>query len=202
MKKLLLNAVFLNLIISYSSGIYISSSQITKGKFYSFIYENFGMASGGSIKVELTVTPSNFSREFASNILLLGIDEDQRKQWFHKFDNIQNLCESPSWMRILVTGSKTVISSYTVSSLNKYSILLMQCWDDTVNNPAILNLNMQLTNPTPSNEIAHLSIEEVMFVRVYMVEIFLYSILVITVYVQLYISKYVPFIYKFLFIYK
>lgn len=135
---------------------------------------DFGMATGGSIKIDYKITASDSAEPYSSYALISIVDVKERTSWFPNLtpdlkslssDTAGTYCTQPSRYRQVVFGEGTI--EYTVPSVDEYSILVMQCKTNTTANPINMYVQSDMRNIRPTGDgYSHLPIDEVMIPRV------------------------------------
>ena len=153
--------------------------------------QGFGMAEGGLINVKYGITSNNTADHPSTTFfLIVVVTKDQYDVWYHSrlnkidyssemyYTEVQELCLMPSMFRKRLHPSNGTFE-HVVMGTNLYYVVLMQCFPQSM--PIIADFTLELTNPTSEGCCSnHLPIEAVMDINIAVVEIFFYSLMLIS----------------------
>lgn len=149
-------------------------------KFAVSIMDKFGMAEKGNIKISGYIKGLNLTAQMRSYVVILVISDAQRVGWYGDLTKIEYICEQPSFMRGVSVGAGVIDLSYDTTSMDIYSVLILQCWPGIAASPMKLQITVTATNPTPnSNSKIYLAIQDVMLVPIFQTDIVLCVLLFI-----------------------
>jgi hypothetical protein len=176
------------------NGIKVDTNVVTTEFYGTFVAESFGMAANGIIEIDYNVVAQNLSTTYNGYTMILIITEDQRTAWYSSLNS--QSCNQPSYLRRQIFGNGKL--NFTIDSRigsNLYSVVLLQCLTSEYN-PIQINLNTQLLNPRPlGTGYSHMSINNVLEVRVYEGSLIMYCLLLLGLVLQLYFAKLVYLLY-------
>jgi len=149
------------------------------GEYSNYITENFGMTTKGKVIINYDIQAENKGNDLSSFTLFVVINEKQRSAWYDNQNlDVPSYCETPSLYRNIIYGSGSGEIIHNIQTVDKYSILMFQCWDNIYNNTIYYNLNIDMVNPTSHSKntaTAHLPIEEIMFVNLFAALFWIYA---------------------------
>lgn len=193
----------------------ITNYQVTSNnQFSEFIIDSFGLCRGGLITVNYNVdidqqslTVPQISNDMVSTIiydsyilLLILNDVEVNNGWYSNVGtsdvNIQSVCNQPSLYRQqLLLGNGTVYYNISLNHANsaQYSVAIFQCRylpESYQKYPISIDVTVEMKNPLPySDQYTQLSIDQVMLIRVYTGEIIIYSLFLVAMLFQFYLSR-------------
>lgn len=190
----------------------------------STVVEKFAMAKNGIISIDYNVYVENSTLPFNSYVLILITGEIVSNGYFYNMPsesniiyntnaNINYLCSKPSLYRNVIYGSGTInfqLNSPNVMYSDRYSIYILQCYDNIYTNSNIINnivvnIETSLVNIRPNNNninelqlnsienynnISHLPINYVFTTRMYIVLIIIHLLILFGLFGQLLVGSY------------
>lgn len=181
-------------------------STVSTGQFADNVISSFGLARGGLINAKYDVSiggdlSSSDSLTVLSNsyILMLVLNSYEVSNFYQSFGSSatspSDYCNKPSFYRhqiLSLTGHISLNISETLGQDDQYSLVLVQCRKFTQYSdyPISISISADMKNPQPSGtDYAHLSIDEVMILRVLEGEIIIYCLFIAAMMVQYYLAK-------------
>jgi hypothetical protein len=196
---LLILSLHVQLIFAAVNVVTITSS----GTFGQYVQKQFGLANGGMFEIYYDVSQKQVDNPYNSYVLILVVSEQQRADYYDNLnsnddsvsENINTLCTLPSMSRkVIQTLPETGTYVYTVSNNNGgsdlYTVLILQCRSSGNSNDIRAYVKVTSKNPDPSgNGYNQLPVEDVMLVRLYLGEIFIYTLMLMGIAGQIYLSE-------------
>lgn len=198
-------------------GVYVAE-HISSGEVWATtLVHKFGMAQGGVISVDYSVSVENNSFPYDSYVLLLVTGEHADKGWYNsmpnqgKFvddsDTVRRCCNRPSLYRDVVSGSGTVTYKLDENTMysDRFSVYALQCVPSSVNaslasnNRVTTSLEISMVNllsgapidtttTTNLKDVSHLSISLEFMPRMYIGLLIVHCFMLFGMCGQLYIG--------------
>jgi hypothetical protein len=174
-----------------SSGFIQDIHYESTGAFFDANIHAFGLAEGGLIDVKYNISTHNTVDDPSTSFLLfLVVIQDQYDSWYATrnsridyeadtyFVDVQELCVMPSMFRKRLYPSAGSFQHY-VAGTDQYDVLIVQCFPQQT--PLYADMTVELLNPTSEGCCTgHLAIETVMAINIALVEIILYSVMLVS----------------------
>lgn len=200
---ILLRILLLFYLFSLSEAIVSSVTETSSGTFGTWVQKKVGLAINGIVNIDYDISLKDNTLSYESYILILVISEDQRVGYYTNLDksdstissNINSLCTAPSMHRKILTtaplsGSYNFTVNYNNGATDIYSVALLQCRSGYSSNPVRAHVQVTTKNPAPRGDSYNqLPIDLVMLVRLYLGEIFVYSLLLLGIIGQIILAK-------------
>ena len=209
MKHSVLNLIYISFFIlcCYLQGIQGIITDVTVNSanyFAQYVQKSFGLADDGRIEIDYDIRVKDENLGYNNYILIIIMNEEQRLDYYDDIggssskinSNIDYLCTLPSMHRqIIQTLPASGSYNYTISKSNggtdQYTVAVLQCRSSTQQGNSIhAYVKATTKNIDPSGTgYNQLDIQDVMLVRLYLGEIFIYTLLLIGIVAQIYFAK-------------
>ncbi|RYH32723.1 hypothetical protein EON65_00045 [archaeon] len=203
MSSLALSLLLFSLIflahVQYSECVKETYDKTSASQYGAYVQKDFGMAIGGYIQLQYSVSAQNSSLPYDSYILLLIINGKQRDNYYSTLEQSESdivaampsLCNYPSVLRIAApVGQQDQVTLDITQSLggsDLYSVVILQCRSGVESNPVTVSIKADMLNIRPSGDgVSHLSIEDVNMTRIYQGLIIMYSLMLLGLIGQFY----------------
>lgn len=183
--------VFLCIFLQISLAIYVKKTEKTSAPFAKTILQDFGLAIGGQITVDYSLSPQNPQLPYDLYVVIAVVTQNQLEGFYNEVidktvtstSTVATLCMQPSMARIVASNqgsfNMTISEDYDAE---QYSVILMQCRSSSSENPVDVTVEVNMKNPSPTgSSFTHLSIEDVNLLRLFGGEGILYMLLILAV---------------------
>ena len=182
---------FLCVFLQSSLAIYVKKTVRTTAPFAESILGNCGLAIGGQITLDYSLSPRNPQLPYDVYVVIAVVTQNQLEGFYNEVGDktvtsastVATLCMQPSMARIVASNqgsfNMTISEDYDAE---QYSVILMQCRSVSSDNPVDITVEVNMKNPSPTgSSFTHLSIEDVNLLRLFGGEGILYMLLILAV---------------------
>ena len=167
--------------------------QTSSNVYGNYLQQSFGMAERGLISLEYNVKASDQLIPYQSYLIVLILTEAQKLGWYGGMSNVQSnintLCNQPSLFRQKIYGQGSI--NFETQNTDRYSVLVLQCFQGYSNNPISASVTYSMTNARPvGNGYSHMAIQDVTYVRILEGEIILYVLMLAGLIGQVLFARY------------
>lgn len=169
----------------------MKKTEKTSTPFAKTILQDFGLAIGGQITVDYSLSPQNPQLPYDLYVVIAVVTQNQLEGFYNEVidktvtstSTVATLCMQPSMARIVASNqgsfNMTISEDYDAE---QYSVILMQCRSSSSENPVDVTVEVNMKNPSPTgSSFTHLSIEDVNLLRLFGGEGILYMLLILAV---------------------
>ena len=195
--------VYLLSIVALKSSRTVNDSN---GPFGYYVIKSFGSTTGGIVNINYSVNPTEAAelaadtRPPSSPVLVLILTESQVDGWYQNLDQasptntaqyINELCNRPSMLRRFIYGDGSIEYEITPTlGTDRYSVAVLRCNTVYKQEELDIDVRVEMKSPKPysSSEYSQLSLEIVMIPRVIILQLIIYSCLLLGLCGQMYLA--------------
>ena len=196
MEFLLVLVILLTCMLQTSWSFSFKYDKTTSDMFSAYLIQDFGVAKGGSLQFDYKIQAKNEQLSYKSFILIITVTEAARVGWYSNlmtvsgenanyYQAIGDICHQPSEGRNVLYGVGTY--QYKVKQTDRYSVIIVQCFESYEDNPITVSLNGFLRNPSTTGEDdgSMLPIQDIPYINMTLGLTLLYIILIVSLAGQL-----------------
>jgi hypothetical protein len=157
-------------------------------------HQEFGMTSGGKIILNYNIENNNTSNNGRDYIVFAIVNHNLYTTLFspqiddNDSSSIRQACSYPSTYRY--EANESGYFEYEVQNLDRYSVIVLNCFEWT--QPIDVIVDLQMMNPNVhQGRYSYLPIDTVVYLRIFIINIIAYSIMFLMLVGQLYFAGYV-----------